>query len=181
MGTRSLTVFLDENGTEILAMYRHYDGYPTGHGADLKAFLSDFVVVNGYNNETPKRAANGMNCLVAEVIAHFKEGIGNIYVYPAGTRNCGEEYIYTVYYKDGNIALKLQAGCVTFFGFPGTEQANMPVLFDSEIAEFDPETVEKAWQNRENDPPNDFLEKAKQNQQKQKEKQNAANQNGSSS
>lgn len=40
MGTRSLTVFIDEhNDKEIVVMYRQMDGYPEGHGQDLVDFL----------------------------------------------------------------------------------------------------------------------------------------------
>lgn len=42
-----------------------------------------------------------MSCLAAQVVSHFKEGIGGIYLHPAGTRNCGEEYVYTIYSEKG--------------------------------------------------------------------------------
>ena len=35
MGTRSLTFVYDENNTPVLNMYRQFDGYPSGHGAEL--------------------------------------------------------------------------------------------------------------------------------------------------
>ena len=37
MGTRSLTYVYDDYSvnTPIMCMYRQYDGYPTGHGAEL--------------------------------------------------------------------------------------------------------------------------------------------------
>jgi hypothetical protein len=95
MGTRSLTVVLDEEGGEILTLYRQHDGYPQGHGADLKEFLTGFSLVNGYSSEPP-RTANGMGCLSAQLIAYFKKGIGSFYLYPSGTRDCGEEYIEIV-------------------------------------------------------------------------------------
>ena len=38
MGTRSLTFVYDEQEA-IINMYRQYDGYPTGHGAELAEFL----------------------------------------------------------------------------------------------------------------------------------------------
>ncbi len=110
MGTRSLTIFQEEDGTEIAVLYRQFDGYPTGHGADLKEFLSGFTVVNGYGLGEPERSANGMNCLAAQTIAHFKDGIGGFYLYPAGTRDAGEEYIYIVGYEKGRIRLKCRPG-----------------------------------------------------------------------
>lgn len=99
MSTRSITVFNDEENKEICVMYRQMDGYPEGHGKELKDFLKDNVIVNGIGGE--KKAFNGMGCLTASVIAHFKKGIGGFYIYPAGTRDIGEEYIYTITGKVG--------------------------------------------------------------------------------
>ena len=101
MGTRSLTVVEErwEGGekTEVLVMYRQMDGYPTGHGDDLATFLKDFKICNGIGvSESPTKLANGMGCLAAQIVAHFKENVGGIYLHPSGTRDCGEEYIYTV-------------------------------------------------------------------------------------
>ncbi len=76
----------------------------------------------------------------------------------AGTRDCGEQYIYTVYpHETGGIRLKVAAGAATFFGLPGTKQANMPTLYDGLVSEFDAEQVEREWRNRVSEPINDFL------------------------
>lgn len=101
MGTRSLTVIRNDRKKEICVLYRQYDGYLEGHGKDLAEFLNGFTVVNGFNDKTPERAANGNECLAGQIIAHFKEGIGHFYLYPAYQRNCDEEYIYYVDYKQG--------------------------------------------------------------------------------
>jgi hypothetical protein len=74
MGTRCLTNF--RSGDKILCtLYRQMDGYPDGHGQELADFLSGFKVVNGINSnderECPK-LANGLGCLAAQVITHFK-------------------------------------------------------------------------------------------------------------
>ena len=96
MGTRSLTVFVEDDGVEIGVMYRQLDGYPEGHGRELAEMLSGIKMVNGLSSDKPAKLANGMTCLAAQIVAHFKDGSGGIYLYPAGTRNCGEEYIYLV-------------------------------------------------------------------------------------
>ena len=112
MGTRSLTYIEESYGKNretkqnILCMYRQYDGYLSGHGAELAEFLQDFTVVNGYNSNTPKRAANGMGCLAAQLIAHFKDDIGNIYIHEPNDSDCGEEYTYTVYEEDGKVRIR---------------------------------------------------------------------------
>ena len=122
MGTRSLTyieeswetaVADEENNNEvhekkqnILCMYRQYDGYLSGHGAELAEFLQDFNIVNGYNPDTTKRDANGMGCLAAQLIAHFKDGIGNIYIHEPNDSDCGEEFTYTIYEEDGKVCIR---------------------------------------------------------------------------
>lgn len=74
MGTRCLTHFRDRD-TILCTLYRQMDGYPDGHGQELADFLNGFKVVNGINSrdeeEYPK-LANGLGCLAAQVISHFK-------------------------------------------------------------------------------------------------------------
>ena len=122
MGTRSLTyieesyetcVADEENNNEvhetkqnILCMYRQYDGYLSGHGAELAEFLQGFNIVNGIRHGIPKRTANGMGCLAAQLIAHFKDGIGNIYIHEPNDSDCGEEYTYTIYEEDGKVRVR---------------------------------------------------------------------------
>jgi hypothetical protein len=111
MGTRSLTVMLDEDDKEIAVLYRQFDGYPEGHGKDLKDFLKPITLVNGISMAETRPIANGAACLAAQIVAHFKtpdrvdatNSAGNFYLYPAGTRDAGEEYIYTVHTKGGKI------------------------------------------------------------------------------
>ena len=104
MGTRSLTTFIepyqDKNGKQknekIVTMYRQYDGYPNGHGIDLAEFLASGTMVNGFGLNEEKLVFNGMGCLAAQVIAHFKKGVGGFYLHRGGATNCGEEYRYEV-------------------------------------------------------------------------------------
>jgi hypothetical protein len=104
MGTRSLThiieTYQDKIGkkrkTTLLTMYRQYDGYPSGHGADLVEFLEGSKVVNGYgmDNEGSKKVFNGAGCLAAQMVAHFKKGVGGFYIQKPNASDCGEEYTY---------------------------------------------------------------------------------------
>lgn len=122
MGTRSLTVLCDNDEEEIVVMYRQMDGYPSGHGLELAQFLSEFTIVNGISLSETRKIANGMDCLAAQVVAHFKHGAGGIYLCKAGTRNCGEDYVYTV---KGSPGEQLTIECVNFNGetvFSGTAQ-----------------------------------------------------------
>ena len=94
MGTRSLTFVYDED-TPLINMYRQFDGYPSGHGVELAEFLSGFEIVNGYGEVKPK-LANGMGCLAAQLIAHFKKSVGGFYIH-AITDSVGVDYEYHVY------------------------------------------------------------------------------------
>ena len=76
MGTRCLTVMIDDSGDEpkeMGVMYRQFDGYPDGHGIDLHNFLLGFKLYNGYPSNVTGKAANGASCLWAQVISYFKE------------------------------------------------------------------------------------------------------------
>ena len=93
-------------------MYRQYDGYPGGHGVELANLLDGMKIVNGISaSEKATKLANGMDCLAAQVIASFKNGVGNIYLYPAKTRDCGEEYIYLITLVDGQINVTVHDCC----------------------------------------------------------------------
>ena len=108
MGTRSLTVFNNEmDNSEIVVLYRQYDGYPTGHGRDLLSFLNNMEIVDGISNTEKRRIANGMGCLSAQVVAHLKEAPGDFYLHSAGTIDIGEEFIYTLYYTE-ELRIKVQ-------------------------------------------------------------------------
>jgi len=95
MGTRSLTI-IKTGDTEIAVLYRQYDGYPSGHGADLKGILAGRPVVNGISDA---RQINGGHDMAVQIISALKGDEttpGGLYLYPAGTRNMGEEFTYTV-------------------------------------------------------------------------------------
>lgn len=123
MGTRSLTIIRDENGSDVLTLYRQFDGYPEGHGKALATFLAPFTVVNGIGSYEGKvRQANGAGCLAAQVVAHFKRPtpktkfspargpVGNFYLYPQGTKDVGEEYVYIVTAGPGSIRVSVMDG-----------------------------------------------------------------------
>ena len=104
MGTRSLTKVIttweDTNGKKqrkpITCMYRQYDGYMSGHGQELAEWLSEYTVVNGMGINETRKIANGMDCLAAQMFAHFKEGAGGIYCMHPDAEDCWEEFLYEI-------------------------------------------------------------------------------------
>lgn len=96
MGTRSLTIVSTVDGTKFLNMYRQFDGYPSGHGAELFEFLDGMQIINGISDQRAGEAANGAGCLAAQMVGHFKKQIGGVYIYPVDAIDCGQDYTYHV-------------------------------------------------------------------------------------
>ena len=104
MGTRSLTKVIttwkDTDGKKqrkpITCMYRQYDGYMSGHGVELAEWLSGYTVVNGIPLDKSEPMFNGMDCLAAQMFAHFKDGAGGIYCIHPDSEGCEEEYLYEI-------------------------------------------------------------------------------------
>jgi hypothetical protein len=114
MGTRSLT-FVYDGDSRVACMYRQFDGYPTGHGADLAEFLGGFdAVVNGLAFNETRKVANGMGCLAAQLVANFKVAAGGFYLYPTNTKDAGQEYEYHVY--SDCVVVKEYGGATIFTG-----------------------------------------------------------------
>lgn len=131
MSTRSITVINNADcGNEVCVLYRHCDGYPTGHGAELKEFLTGFTITNGIRDRGGK-SANGATCLAAQMVKHFKDGVGQFYLYAAGTRDVWEDYTYVVTAKTGEpIHLEVLNG--------------KSRLYEGNVEGFDPEKCENA-------------------------------------
>jgi hypothetical protein len=99
MSTRSITIVYNSNKQPIVCMYRQCDGYPSGHGLNLANFLTPLSITNGIaQNAKMGESANGMGCLAAQMVAHFKKEVGEIYLHPTTPDvDYGQEYEYHVY------------------------------------------------------------------------------------
>jgi phage tail sheath gpL-like len=134
MGTRSITtVYENVGGTteHLVCMYRHFDGYPSGHGVELGQFLEPVTVVNGLSGGQPARIANGAGCLAAQMVEHFKKesGVGGIYLYPMdenGKAEAGQDYEYEVHCTRNEPGITVR--CV--------DRPTNDVLFEGTPAEF---------------------------------------------
>jgi hypothetical protein len=139
MGTRCLT-FVYDGEEPVINMYRQFDGYPTGHGAELAEFLNGGRLVNGLiNTKTPEEVVfNGMGCLAASMIAHFKQTPGSFYIHPVTDLNCGQDYEYHIHNNNGLVSgsqFRIEVyncGC-NFFGMSGDTHEK---IFDGTLAEF---------------------------------------------
>lgn len=114
MGTRSLT-FVYDHDEAILNLYRQFDGYPEGHGAELAEFLNGIdAVTNGIRLGETRRTANGMGCLAAQLVAHFKTSVGGFYIHSIKSTDCGQDYEYHVY--EDRVVVKTYNGKELFNG-----------------------------------------------------------------
>jgi hypothetical protein len=132
MGTRALT-FVYDGEKPIVNLYRQYDGYPTGHGAELAEFLNGFKIVNGIGAEKT-RIANGMGCLAAQVVAHFKDSVGGFYIHSVDATECGQDYEYHVYQKDKELRVRVTDRGCNMFGLTMSDMNKG--IFDGTVAEF---------------------------------------------
>lgn len=115
MGTRSITRFIEtwtdkENKTKkqtLCAIYRQYDGYPSGMGKDLAEFLVQGKLVNGIGNINESEIVfNGAGCLAAQTIKHLKEGAGNVYITTPNAPD--EEYRYEIIVDFNTLSLTMK-------------------------------------------------------------------------
>ena len=142
MGTRALTFVYDEYNKPLVNLYRQYDGYPTGHGAELAEFLSDFHITNGISPSETRRTANGMGCLAAQVVAFFKESVGGFYIHSVDATECGQDYEYHVYQKDKELRVRVTDRGCNMFGLTMSDTNDS--IFDGTVAEFAEFCSEKA-------------------------------------
>ena len=105
MSTRSLTRVIETWNDEktnklkkqtLVCMYRQMDGYPSGMGSDLAEFLNGGKLVNGISLAESERVFNGMGCLAAQMVAHFKDGAGGYYLYPTNVIDAWQNYEYEI-------------------------------------------------------------------------------------
>ena len=110
MSTRSLIRFAKrEEGVSFskhperveVQVYKHYDGYPSGHPTDLANWLVNKKIVNGLGMSNTN-LANGLGCLAAQYIAAFKMEPGDLYVEsPEHSKHGDIEYVTYVWGDDG--------------------------------------------------------------------------------
>lgn len=139
MGTRSLTVIVDSPDyasveNEIAVIYRQFDGYPTGHGQELADLINVRKMVNGISGNAAK-VANGFSCLAALLVRGLKtDDAGGTYLHRAGTRDCGEDYVYYVYGGGENQPVMLRVESC------GTARK---VIYQGECSKFNAKKAEK--------------------------------------
>ena len=111
--------FSEKPDKKLVSIYHHYDGYPEGLGVKLASYLDDYHIVNGSGREGDT-LFNGIGCMAASIIAHLKDGPGNVYIEDKDNPHGWLDYNYYVwgdYYKSIWISIFDGDECV-FVGKP---------------------------------------------------------------
>lgn len=132
MSTRALIHIKDDKKT-LLTIYKHCDGYLSGLGKDLVDMLDNgkAKIVNGNQGQNPQ-AFNTISCMAAYIVKTLKDGIGGTYIYPPNSKDCGEEYTYTIWSIFGEPTIYITA-----------KQGNKKI-YSGLLSEFDPIAIENA-------------------------------------
>jgi hypothetical protein len=144
----------------IINLYRQYDGYPSGHGQELVDFLTQFhAITDGIAVGEKRRTANGMGCLAAQLVHHFKGSVGKeeniamkghvptlagqFYLYPVECKDCGQDYEYHIYRnKDMDLCVRVKDRGFNMFGLTMSDKDEC--LFDGPLVKFTKFCKEKA-------------------------------------
>jgi hypothetical protein len=87
-----------------MSYYRHWDGYPSGHGNNLIELLKDKNIVNGIGHDFREGIDfNGMSQLAIWLAYHMG---GSVYACATGADDMGEEYVYDIYWRGGQFVIK---------------------------------------------------------------------------
>jgi hypothetical protein len=82
---------------ELMLLYGQYDGYPNGVPSQVAKFIADGTMVNGYGAKNDSIVFNGAGCMVAQIVAHLKDGVGTYYIQSLSSRGkSGEDYLYDI-------------------------------------------------------------------------------------
>ena len=92
MSTRA-TIHIKENGSRLVSLYHHTDGYPSWLGVEIAKFIQSGVLTNGIGEDKGLTQFNGAGCFAAAIIKHFKDGPGGLYVCQPDD---SQEYDYTI-------------------------------------------------------------------------------------
>ena len=108
MGTRSITL-IKENGETLVAIYRQFDGYISGHGRDLAEILKGRSMVNGIPASADRKTMfNGPGCMAAQIIRQLKtDEAGDVYIEFIGQDTDLVDYVYTIEVNSEGIDFKL--------------------------------------------------------------------------
>ncbi len=108
MGTRSITHIYEMDSDKVVcSFYRHWDGYPEGHGKDLENWLKDKTLTNGIGPGHDKNTTyNRAGTMAVKLMNHIQD-ISGCEVIATGSDGCWVDYTYHVFYKNGKFEIEI--------------------------------------------------------------------------
>lgn len=155
MSVKCLTVIPDDEGKDVCVLSRTIDGYLTGHGEYLRNFLRGYLITREAKAMDHRNAAPTIGRLAAKLIAEFKAGIGDFELLPAGTRDQGEEYRYTICARHSALKipsllnLRVEVAFPRYAEIDSSNASKMTVIYEGLLDEFDPHEVQAQWEHGE--------------------------------
>lgn len=140
MSTRSITSIRtqwadDDEWQTCAVIYRHHDGYLSGHGEWLFNFLDGLVVINGIPANPPERFANGAGRLAGQLVARLQKNGHDPNLMGGTIRDCGQEFHYQVDVgPDLAVTVEVFEGPMTAFGIGGEDCTDS--VFKGTVAEY---------------------------------------------
>jgi len=146
VGTRSLTIVQSrwtrgEAFSANAVIYRHWDGYLSGHGSYLAGLLDGVTIVNGKRSTDPEKAINGPGRVAGYIVANmFNDGHEPDLL--SEKTDCGQEFEYVVSitgHTEGwntsfDILVEVYDVPVTFYGQGGENCTRK--IFSGTVEEF---------------------------------------------
>ena len=130
MSTKAILI-IKENSNTLVTIYKHWDGYiKDGFGENIYNFLKDKKIVDSISNRDSEQF-NGMGCLAASLIAHFKKGPGDVYIERNDLEDYGADYIYELNFEKNCLMFK----CSDFFNLqiPSQDSENYFKNFNENV------------------------------------------------
>lgn len=112
MGTRSITHIHEMEGLGdeeiVCSFFRHWDGYPEGHGQDILNFVEGKRLVNGIGSDFEEGVDFNRAGTFAVPFMQYIQNESGCEVIPTGAKNYGEEYTYHVYFRNGKFQVMVE-------------------------------------------------------------------------
>jgi hypothetical protein len=108
MGTRNLTKVIDSTGTTRVAQYGQWDGYPSGQGLSMLAFISEHRMLEKIERSLRKvhflsedEAETFMKDFSSNGMMTMEQSESFEAIYPSLSRNTGSDILKVMVYSTG--------------------------------------------------------------------------------
>jgi|21_taG_2_1085346.scaffolds.fasta_scaffold02924_6 hypothetical protein len=113
MGTRSVTYIHEMESLDegvVCGFYRHFDGYPSGHGQDMANWLKDKKLVNGIGSDfDPSYMFNRAGAMSVKFVNHIQNVAGAEMIFERDA-DVGQDCTYHIWYRNDKFWIQIDDG-----------------------------------------------------------------------